>query len=75
MSVPFQVRDNSVLGINDALRQIADALAAAVPRDCLVLYPEGQTPPTGWGVADATKDRPDLRAHAVSGYVYIERLG
>jgi hypothetical protein len=71
----FQVRDNSVLAINDALRQIADALTTAVPAGALVLFPDGQEPPRGWAVADDTKNRPDLRAHGIADYVFIVRLG
>jgi hypothetical protein len=72
---PFQVRENSVLGINDALRQIHDALMAAMPPHAVVLYPDGRDLPLGWGAADVTNDKPDLRAHGVSGHVYIVRLG
>lgn len=71
----FQIRDNSVLAINDALRQIRDELAATMPTDALILWPDGQALPQGWGVADGTKGRPDLRAHGVGGFVYIVRLG
>lgn len=75
MSEPFQVRDNSILAINDALRQIRDAMDRFPPIDGLVLFPDGQTPPRGWGVADGANGRPDLRAHGVAGYIYIVRLG
>ena len=75
MPGPFQVRDLTLLAINDVLRQIREELDAAMPAPAVMLYPEDRALPTGWAVADGTNDRPDFRAHGVSGYVYIVRLG
>lgn len=70
----FLVRELTLLQVNDALRQILDVMNRMPPLGSLVLFPDGQTPPIGWRVADGTAGQPDLRAFAVGGYVYITRL-
>lgn len=70
----FLVRDVNLLQINDAFRQVLEVMNRMPPVGSLVLFPDGQTPPTGWRIADGSAGQPDLRAHAVSGYVYITRL-
>jgi hypothetical protein len=39
-----------------------------------VLYPDDRDLHLGWGAADGTNDKPDLRAFAIAGHVFIVRL-